>query len=102
MKEELLKGLSEEQINKLNKCNSNKEILDLAKREGIELTDEQLTAVNGGFCNPDGNINFPNKCPKCGSTNTKLTGQHDMGRIAWDTYDCLDCHREYRVVKNQY
>ena len=51
MKEELLKGLTEEQIARVRACKSNEEILKIAKEEGIELTDEQLRAVNGGACN---------------------------------------------------
>ena len=66
-KEELLKGLSEEQVAKLGECNSKEEILKLAKEEGIELTDEQLEVVSGGGC-------FDKQgptCPACGSSNTK-------------------------------
>ena len=50
MKKELLKGLSEEQIAKVKACKSQEELLKLAKEEGIELTEEQLAAVNGGAC----------------------------------------------------
>ena len=60
MKEELLKGLSEEQIAKVKACKNQEEILKLAKEEGIELTDEQLEAVSGGGCTPE------MTCPKCG------------------------------------
>ena len=48
MRKELLKGLSEEQIKKIEACKSSEEMLNLAKAEGIELTDEQLEAVSGG------------------------------------------------------
>ena len=69
MKQDLLKGLSEEQITKVRACNNTNEILALAKQEGLELTSEQLEAVNGGACsNTD---NCP-PCPYCGSTNVKL------------------------------
>lgn len=50
MKKELLNGLSKEQIAKVKACKSQEELLKLAKKEGIELTDEQLAAVNGGAC----------------------------------------------------
>ena len=64
MKTELLKGLSEEQIAKVKACKSQEELLKIAKEEGIELTDEQLQAINGGAC-----ISGPSiKCPKCGSS----------------------------------
>ena len=48
MKEELLKGLTEEQIAKVRACKNNTEVLELAKNEGIILTDEQLGAISGG------------------------------------------------------
>ena len=50
MKNELLKGLSDEQIAKAKACKSSDELLALAKKEGIELTNEQLEAVSGGAC----------------------------------------------------
>ena len=51
MKEELLKGLTEEQILKIKACKTSEELLALAKAEGIELTDEQLEVISGGnFC----------------------------------------------------
>ena len=59
MKEELLKGFTEEQIAKVKACKNQEELLTLAKEEGVELTDEQLEAVSGG-CNTANN-----KCPKC-------------------------------------
>ena len=51
MKKELLKGLTEEQIVKVKACKNGEELLKLAKEEGIELSDEQLEAVNGGCSN---------------------------------------------------
>ena len=53
MKEELLKGLNEEQIAKVKACKNSKELLAMAEQEGIELTEEQLTAVSGGGCFSD-------------------------------------------------
>ena len=77
MKEELLKGLSEEQIGKIKECKNHEEILALAKSEGIELTEEQLEAVSGGGCSWDPD------CPECGES--------------WDVfsygnrYNCEEC-----------
>ena len=63
MKEELLKGLSEELIAKIKTCKNQDEVLTLAKEEGIELTDEQLEAVNGGC----GTKTYTGLiCPHCG------------------------------------
>ena len=63
MKIELLKGLSEEQLQKMRACKNSNEILALAKKEGIELTDEQLAAVNGGCGEPQEKDTV---CPCCG------------------------------------
>ena len=62
MKKELLKGLTPEQIEKVQACKSHEQLLTLAKQEGIELTNEQLEAINGGFT--------------CGYTNPPDNGNH--------------------------
>ena len=82
MKEELLKGLTEEQIAKIKACKSQEEVLKLAKEEGIELTDEQLEAVAGG-CSRQYIT-----CPKCGGR------MYYSGQISTelDAYTCEDCH----------
>ena len=63
MKQELLKGLTEEQIAKVKACKNSEELLALAKEEGIELNEEQLAAINGGACSGEekdkGPINNP-------------------------------------------
>ena len=53
MKEELLKGLTEEQIAKAKACDNASDLLQLAKDEGVELSDEQLSAIAGGACSGD-------------------------------------------------
>ncbi len=72
MREELLKGLSEEQIAKIKACKNSDELLKLAKEEGIELTDEQLKVINGG-----GKCQTTPKpqCSQCGSTDIKVKRQ---------------------------
>ena len=80
MREELFKGLSEEQIKKVEACKSSEEVLNLAKAEGIELTEEQLEAVSGGGC-------FVTiKCKKCGSKNVERYTDVERGK-----YECKDC-----------
>ena len=79
MREELLKGLTEEQIAKVKACKSQEEMLALAKEEGIELTDEQLEAVSGGHC--QGYLS----CPKCGAIDF-----HIYDYKTWYQYEC-DC-----------
>ena len=53
MRKELLKGLTEEQIKKVRECDV-KDLIQLAKDEGVELTEEQLDAIVGGACSTDG------------------------------------------------
>lgn len=55
MKKELLKGLTKEQIEKVKACDNTKDLLQLAKDEGVELTQEQLEAVSGGACSSTNN-----------------------------------------------
>ena len=80
MKEELLKGLTDEQIAKVKACKNQEEVLKVAKEEGIELTDEQLEAVSGGACTSY------SCCPKCGKTNLILDSILGGAR-----YTCPDC-----------
>ena len=90
MKEELLKGLTEEQIEKVKACKNHEELLALAEKENIDLTEEQLDAINGGgacsvisdigdkinpfdcpFCGYNGKFDKDGNeitCPKCGKT----------------------------------
>ena len=90
MKKDLLAGLSKEQIAKVKACKNSDELLALAKAEGIELTDEQLTVISGGgactviskgidkidpfdcpFCGYNGRFDKDGNeltCPKCGKT----------------------------------
>ena len=92
MKKELLNGLTEEQIAKVKACKSEEELLKLAKEEGIELSDEQLATVNGGFCTSTPSYT----CPKCGSKNVKT--KHNENNIAeWYGNDCQDCGNHWNV-----
>lgn len=83
MKQELLKGLTKEQIAKAKTCKTPDELLKLAKEEGIELTDEQLTAISGG-CSLTISIV---ECPYCGSTWINF--------ISTNTYKCSACERKF-------
>ena len=80
MNKELLKGLTEEQIAKVNACKTQEEILKLAKNEGVELTDEQLKAVSGGC----GRVV---SCPNCGNTEKV----HITHEYSGDSYWCRNC-----------
>ena len=95
MKKELLNGLTEEQIAKAKACKSQEELLKLAKEEGIELSDEQLSAVSGGGC-------FSSfKCPYCGSKDYEQVSRDrdrldEQGIIKYDaTYKCNKCGKKW-------
>ncbi len=79
MKQDLLKGLTEEQIAKVKACKNHEELLALAKAEGIELSDEQLAAVSGGgACSVVSDIGDkinPWDCPKCGANKPVKDGK---------------------------
>ena len=68
MKEELLKGLTEKQIEKASKCKSADELLALARDESVKLTPEQLAAISGGCGEVAARIGT---CPQCHHASTK-------------------------------
>lgn len=55
MRKELLKGLTEEQIAKAKACDDVRDLVQLAKDEGVELNEEQLNAISGGACSSTSN-----------------------------------------------
>ena len=89
MKEELLKGLTEEQIAKVKACKSQEELLKLAKAEGVELTSEQIEAVSGGGCLSS------MKCPNCGSTDFSKLSNYQISGCS--TYHCNNCGHEWSL-----
>ena len=89
MKQELLKGLTEEQITKIKACKSQDELLKLAKEEGVELSEEQLSAVSGGGCFST------NKCPNCGSDDyKKIVIEEKVDKRIF--YKCNKCGEMWR------
>lgn len=65
-RDELLKGLTKEQIEKVEGCSNLDDLLALADTEGVALTDEQLKAVSGGCGEGEHESTLP--CPMCGGT----------------------------------
>lgn len=87
MRNELLKGLTKDQIERVRACSDAKQLLALARREGIELTSEQLEAIYGGACT---SVKF--KCPVCDSDNVKKILCPDA---SYDKYICQACGHEF-------
>ena len=88
MKQDLLKGLTKEQVEKLRKCKNHEEILALAKKEGIELSDEQLQYVAGGECEEKWVVS---QCPRCG-----LMVSNDDGNECRH-FTCLQCNISWTI-----
>ena len=91
-KEELLKGLNEEEIAKVKACKNQEELLQLTKEEDIELTDEQLKAVSGGGCGSDGDVM---ECPECHSTKNVKKIQLASDRVK--CYKCTSCNITWTI-----
>ena len=94
MKEELLKGLTKEQIAKIQNCKNQEEMLAVAKEEGIELSDEQLEAVSGGACTTTPPAK-PTVCPYCGSERISSTEAHNANKpgcpLEYYSCQCKKC-----------
>lgn len=85
--EDLLTGLTKEQIEKFSECKSANEILVLAKHEGLNLTSEQIEAIDGGELSE----NFLT-CPKCGCPGAKEIGN--------GKYHCPYCGHDFKYSGN--
>ena len=91
MREELLKGLTDEQIEKVKSCKNHEDLLKVAKEEGIELTDEQLEAVSGGNCFVP-SCYTEKECPICHGHNNQKISSSD-GKLVY--YYCNDCEKHF-------
>lgn len=95
-REELLRGLSPEQLEKARECKSNKELLEYAKTQGLELTEEQLNQVNGGACRIEKPANL--LCPSCGGTRIEAVFDHyARGSRGVFKCVCLDCGERFEA-----
>lgn len=97
MKKELLSGLTAEQIDKARKCKSNDELLALAKEEGVELSDEQLAAVSGGFCS---DTTVRSTCPNCG-TEVSEEVYNDSCNVVVAKFKCPKCGHQWTQMFNK-
>lgn len=87
MKDELLKGLSEEQIEKAKSCKSSEELLKLAEKEDVQLSEEQLDAVNGGCGKSKEEYEIENmQCPEC-------LNRYCMEKVSDAWYRCKYCNK---------
>ena len=86
-KKELLGNLTEEQLEKVRACKNSEELLALAQKEGVELSDEQLEAVTGGC----GEVVI-GPCPQCGSSeiDTEFDSEMPKSRAGYHC-KCREC-----------
>ena len=90
-REELLVGLTEEQIAKVKACKTQEEVLALAKEEGIELTEEQLEAVSGGVCTSSDVM----ECPHCHTK--KHVKKVQLAGSSGKSYKCSQCNSMWTI-----
>ena len=93
MKKELLAGLTEAQIERASKCKSTEELLAAAKEENIELTEEQLEAINGGIC-----CGMPPRIATCPQCKEQVTGEYVETTPGDGRYEfrCPHCGYDWR------
>ena len=53
IRDEYFRGLSDDQIRRAKACRTTDELFELAKAEGVSLTEDQLGAISGGNCSID-------------------------------------------------
>ena len=81
----LLSGLTDEQIAKVKSTKSHEELYNLAKKEGVELSNEQLEVIRGGgICS----AGYEVTCPDCDSLDVE-----DLGN---GKYKCRLCKKEFK------
>lgn len=79
--------LTNEQHDKLLSCKTPEEVLALAKAEGYELSEDELSDVSGGDWNPVKEV-LP-KCPVCGSMGVSMFPLPGTGVLRCV---CGNCH----------
>ena len=95
VKDELLKNLTPEQLAKVRSCKSGAEILEVAKREGVELTEEQLSNINGGNGCLNVRVPDPAPCPGCGKMVEKAYYWDASEEVA--EYLCPHCGHKWET-----
>ena len=90
MRKDLLKGLTEEQIAKARTCKNAEELLALARKDNVELSDEQLEAITGGAGCSTPSCGW---CPKCHSTNIRKEKKDIFGAAC--SCKCRDCGHQW-------
>ena len=93
MNKELFEGLTPEQVERVKACKNQEELLKLAKEEGVELTDEQLSATSGGGLLCSTGIH----CPQCGAGYDDIMFWSERFSDGHETvhYECKKCQCQW-------
>ena len=89
------KDLTPDQLEKALACKTPEELLELAKSEGYELSEDELSAISGGESWTAAKTVV--MCPRCGSHNVYVFSKvQPNGRR-----DCVcnDCHKTFTIGK---
>ena len=78
-----LKDLTPEQREKVEACKTPEQLFALAKEEGLELSDDELAKISGGWGKAE--------CPKCGSADIETIIDRVTG-MTW--HRCKSCGYE--------
>ena len=83
--------ITDDQRERLQGAQSPEELLEKAREEGLELTDEQLESISGGgfWGGSDSNPGVGVKCPQCGSSDVRI----EYSEEGWDqcVFRCYGC-----------
>jgi len=83
------KGLTAEQVEKMEACKTPEEILALAQEEGYELTDDELQSISGGDWSPK------NALPRCSACGSYAVTVNPMPCTGCATCICHDCGHQW-------
>lgn len=81
---------------KMQEAKNPEEVLALCKEEGIELSDDDLEKVSGGWSSSD---DGGPSCPVCGSTNVTIDATNtSSGLYSVEEFTCHSCGHVWTVA----
>ena len=90
-----LRDLTAEQQAKIQRAKDPQELLALSMEEGIELTDDDLEKVSGGWDDSDSS---GQTCPVCGSVNVAIESFGSSGSFTGENYVCNNCSNVWTAM----
>ena len=90
----LIKDLPEDIREQARKCQSCEELMELASKEDIELSDDLLEAITCGFVQSDKKETVV--CNVCGTA--AVTKEVSTGKVMW----CEKCDKELESIRDHH